>query len=294
MQRMVEWMVARPQNAVLALAATLLLPLLQLFSGVILVVLVLKQGIRVATTETIVAGGLLSLVAFVVQASVPEVVAAMLTTWLPMLLLASLLQATRSLTMTMQVSVIVAVLIVVGFHVVVSDPLAFWQQMLTTMAEISKEMGLQEQANILMSEQASVAGQMTMLVVFSTWSLYSVVFLLGYLLFTQLPGEVKNFGQFRSLNFGRVIAITMALVSMLALATNAIALQNIAFLLFAVFWLQGLAVVHWLHAEGHVPAFGLIAVYAMMPILHVMLLMALAVLGYTDAWFNYRRPRKKA
>jgi hypothetical protein len=290
-QRMVAWLVARPQNAVLALAGTLLLPLLQLLSGVILVVLVLKQGTRVATIEAVVAGGLLSVMALVVQASVPEVVVAVLTTWVPMLLLASLLKVTRSLTLTMQVFVIVAVMIVIGFHVVVSDPLAFWQQTLTTMAEVSRGMGLQQQADILMSEQASVAGQMTMLVVFSTWSLYAVIFLLGYLLFTQSPGEVKSFGQFRNLNFGRVIAITMASVSMLALATDAIGLQNIAFLLFAVFWLQGLAVVHWLHAKGHVPAFGVIAVYAMMPILHVMLLMALAVLGYTDAWFRYRRAK---
>ena len=131
-----------------------------------------------------------------------------------------------------------------------------------------------------------------MLVVFSTWTLYSAVILLGYLLYKQLPGETSDFGKFRDLNFGRVIALIMASVSLLAVATNAMWLQNIAFLLFAVFWLQGLAVVHWLHAEGHMPIFGVIAVYALMPILHVMLVMALAVLGYTDAWFRYRRLRK--
>jgi hypothetical protein len=289
---MVEWLLARPQNGVLALAATLLLPLLQLISGVILVVLVLRQGFRIAITQAIVAGALLALVALLVGASVSSIVASVLVTWLPVLLLAVILQTTRSLTLTMQLSVIIAASIVLGFHVVVSDPLAFWQVMLTTMAEISKEMGLQEQANILMSEQASIAGQMTMLVVFSTWSLYSAMFLLGYLLYTKSPGEGGNFGRFQNLNFGRVIALTMALVSMLALATNVVWLQNIAFLLFAIFWIQGLAIVHWLYAEGRFPAFGLIAVYVLMPILHVMLLMALAAFGYTDAWFRYRRVKK--
>ena len=99
------------------------------------------------------------------------------------------MRATRSLTLTLQVSVIVAALIVIVFHVIVGDPLAYWQTMLTAMAEISKEMGLQEQADILMSEQASVAGQMTMLVVFLSWTLYSASFLLGYLLYRQLPGD---------------------------------------------------------------------------------------------------------
>ena len=289
MQRLVQWLVARPQNAVLALAATLLLPLMQLFSGVILVVLVLRHGTRVAATEAIVAAGLLAVVGLIAGTAVSEVVAAALTIWLPVLLLSVLIQATRSLTLTMQVSVIVAVLIVSGFHIIVGDPLEFWRVVLNTMVEIWTEMGLQEQANILMSEQASVAAQMTMLVVFSTWSLYSAMFLIGYMLYTQIPGVTVDFGRFRNLNFGRVIASAMALVSMLALATNAIWLQNIGFLLLAVFWLQGLAVVHWLHAEGHVPAFGLIAVYALMPILHVMLLMVLAVLGYSDAWFRLRR-----
>jgi hypothetical protein len=292
MQPMVAWLVARPQNAVLALAATLLLPLLQILSGVIMVLLVLRQGARVAATEALIAGGLLAVIALVVGASMQDVVAAMLTTWLPALLLAALMKASRSLTLTLQVSVIVAVLIVVVFHVAVADPLAFWQAMLTAMAEISKEMGLQEQAHFLMSEQALVAGQMTMMVVFSTWTLYSVVLLLGYYLYKGSPGESGDFGQFRNLSFGRVIALLMALVSMLAVATNAVWLQNVAFLLFAIFWLQGLAVVHWLHANGHMPLFGVIAVYVLMPILHVMLVMALAVLGYTDAWFRYRRIRK--
>lgn len=286
------WLVARPQNAVLALAATLLLPLLQVLSGVIMALLVLRQGIRVAAIEGLVAGGLLALIALIVNAPVPDVIVAMLTTWLPALLLAALLQFSRSLTLTMQVSVIVAAVIVIVFHVVVSDPLAFWQSMLTVMAEISQEMGLQEQAEFLVSEQLLVAGQMTMMVVFSTWTLYAAIILLGYLLYKNLPVETRDFGKFRDLNFGRVIALLMASASLLAVVTNAMWLQNIAFLLFAVFWLQGLAVVHWLHAEGHMPIFAVIAVYALMPILHVMLVMALAVLGYTDAWFRYRRIRK--
>ena len=123
--------------------------------------LVLRQGIRVAAIEALVAGGLLALITLVVGASVPDVAAAMLTTWLPALLLATLLQFSRSLTLTLQVSVIVAILIVIVFYVVVSDPLAFWQTILTAMARISQEMGLQEQADFLMSEQALVAKKPT-------------------------------------------------------------------------------------------------------------------------------------
>jgi len=289
---MVVWLVARPQNAVLALAATLLLPVLQILSGIIMVLLVLHQGVRVGVLEGLGAGALLALVALIVGAPIPEIVVTVLITWLPAILLASVLRATRSLTLTLQASVIVAVLIVTVFHVMVGDPLAYWQTMLTAMAEISKEMGLREQADILMSEQASVAGQMTMLVVFSSWTLYSASFLLGYLLYRQLPGDREEFGRFCDLSFGRVIALAMALASVLALASSAIWAQNIAILLFAVFWLQGLALVHWMYTDRNMPLFGVVAVYALMPVLHVMLVMALAVLGYTDVWFRYRRIRQ--
>lgn len=292
MQALVVWLVARPQNAVLALAATLLLPVLQILSGIIMVLLVLRHGVRVAVLEGLGAGALLALVALIVGASIPEIVITVLITWVPALFLASVLRATRSLILTLQVSVIVAALIVIVFHVVVGDPLAYWQTMLTTMAEISKEMGLREQADILMSEQASVAGQMTMLVVFSSWTLYSASFLLGYLLYRQLPGDSGNFGRFCDLSFGRVVALTMALASVLALASSAIWAQNIAILLFAVFWLQGLAIVHWMYTDRNMPLFGVVAVYALMPVLHVMLVMALAMLGFTDVWFRYRRVRQ--
>ena len=73
--------------------------------------------------------------------------------------------------------------------------------------------------------------------------------------------------------------------------SGAIWLQNIAFVMFLVFWLQGLAIVHWLYGEGHLPVFGVVAVYVLMPFLNVILLMGLAILGYVDTWFRMRRVR---
>ena len=60
-----------------------------------------------------------------------------------------------------------------------------------------------------------------------------------------------------------------------------------------VFWLQGLAIVHWMHAEGLLPLAAVVAVYILLPLLQVLLITVLAVLGFTDAWFGYRRRMKK-
>jgi uncharacterized protein YybS (DUF2232 family) len=85
----------------------------------------------------------------------------------------------------------------------------------------------------------------------------------------------------------------MALTSVGAMAAGVPWMQNVAFVVFAVFWLQGLAVLHWLHAEGRLPVFVLVIVYALVPVLNVLLVFALAATGYTDAWFDFRARVKR-
>lgn len=46
MRPIAAWLVARPQNAIIGLAGTLLLPFAQIISGTVMALLVLKQGDR--------------------------------------------------------------------------------------------------------------------------------------------------------------------------------------------------------------------------------------------------------
>lgn len=288
MQAVATWLVARPQNAVLGLAVTLLLPAPQLTSGVIMVLLVLAQGTKLALVEASIAASVLLTVSLLFGVSIASIATLMAGTWVPVFLLALLLLNSRSLTLTMQVSVIITALALVGFYVVVVDPVAFWQPYITTMAEIVKQNNLQLNTELLSAEVMTVSA------VLAFWVLYSVGLLLGYVLYKGLPQETGNFGRFRDLSFGRVIAFTMALTSLLAFVVDAAWLQNLAFVLFVVFWMQGLAIVHWLHGQGQLPLAAVIAVYALLPFLQVLLMTALAVFGYTDAWFDFRRRFKKA
>ena len=289
MQALAAWLVARPQNAVLALAATLLLPVLQILSGIIMVFLVLRQGVRPAVVTGIVAGALLALIALFAGPPVMQVVVSALTTWLPAVFLAAMLLITRSLTLTLQVSALVAAAAVLVFHVLVGDMMAFWQPAMEFMTDWARESNLHEQAQLIETEPAMVAHTLTIVFVASSWTLSALYLLLGYRLTQALPGETASYGRFCDLNFGRVIALIMALTSLLAFASGMAWLQSIAFVIFAVFWLQGLAVVHWLFVDGELPLFVVIMTYVLMPFLHVFLMLALALVGYTDAWFVYRR-----
>ena len=288
MQRLAAWLVARPQNAVMGLAVTLLLPAPQLTSGVIMVLLVLVQGMRQAVIEALVAAAALLTASLIFGVSMASLVTLMAGTWVPVLLLALVLINSRSLTLTVQVSVIVAVVAMTGFYVVVADPVAFWEPYLTTMAEIARQSGLDLNEELLDAEIMTVSATLAF------WMLYIVGLLLGYGLYRKLPAGTEELGRFRDLNIGRVIAFTMALVSLLALVVDVAWLQNFAFVLFAMFWLQGLAIVHWLHAEEILPLGAVVAVYVLLPLLQVLVFTALAIIGYMDAWFGFRRRIKKA
>jgi len=285
---MAKWLVARPLNGVLVLAATSS-PYLGFLSAALVVLLVLHDGTRVATFKAAGAGLLLAVIGVVVGTPPSMILAVAVVYWLPAGLLATTLAVTRSLTLTLQVAALVAVLGMLVFFGIVGDPVAFWETELVAAADIWRNMGAVEMADSLQQGQAMLAAQMTMFIVTLLWTIYAVTLALGYKLFRQLPDETDRFGRFRDLNFGRVLALIMALCSVIALATGAAWLQNIAFVMFAVFWLQGLAIMHWLHGAGILPGFAVAMVYVLMLPLSAVVVIGLAVLGYIDAWFELRR-----
>ncbi len=293
MQAIAAWLVARPQNAVLGLASslafTLLMPLVQVFSGAILAFLVLHQGPKRSLLQGVMAIAIVAAIALISGSATGYVVVSGLVTWTPVFLLSALLRQWRSVNLAMQVSVIVAGLLMLGFFVVMPDPIAYWKSVLTAFSAVFSEAGLHEQADVLLTQQDLIAPQMTLIFVFTSWSMVVCMTLLGNALYQKLPGSSSNYGQFRDLNFGRVLAIVMAVSSLAAMASNAIWIQNVSFLMFSVFWLQGLAIAHWLQAEGRLPGFVLILVYVLLPVLNFIVIVGLAVAGYADAWFAFRR-----
>ncbi|MEX0976297.1 MAG: DUF2232 domain-containing protein [Woeseia sp.] len=289
MRSLAAWLVARPQNAVIGLAATLLLPFAQVISGTVMALLVLRHGAPQSALHGVIAVALLLVISLLLSAPVSQVLANAAVIWVPIMLLAALLRSRRSLTLALQVAALIALLVTLAFYLLLGDPAAYWSDVLVNVAAAFREMGLQQHADTLLAQREVVAAQMTTLVVLATWSLYVTVLLLGYAIFRLLADQPAEFGRFCDLNFGKVLALTMAITSVLAVLTGSVWLQNLAFVAFALFWFQGLAIVHWLYAERGLPILVVIFVYALIPLLNALLIMALAVLGYIDAWFEFRR-----
>lgn len=289
MQPIAAWLVGRPQNGVFGLVGTLLLPLSPLLSGAVVTLLILEQDLRKSAVQVLAAGAVLAIVALLVKAPLTQILVNAAGTWLPAGLLAFLLRYWRSLTLTLQVSAILAIVSTLAFFLLLGDPAAYWNNEIARLVELFREGGLVEQAELLSARQAVIVPQMTMLFVFFSWSVYVLVLLLGYALYLCLPDKEAQFGRFRDLNFGRVLALILAVTSLLALLSDANWLQNVALVVFAIFWLQGLALLHWLRSVNRLPLFVLVATYAMLPFMNVLLVALLAVVGYIDAWFDFRR-----
>ena len=271
----------------------LTLPLLGFLSGAVLVYLLLAQGPRMAIIEAAVAGGLILGLAAALGMPLEPRFGGMVLVWLPAALMGLLLAGSRSLTLALQVSAILAVVAMLAFFTLAGNPVEFWITFLDALVSAWREAGLNEQADRVAPVVDALAEHMTVWVAFASWALSAVMLLLGYSLYQQKPGEKQDFGRFRDLDFGRVIALIMAVTSLVAVLVGMAWLQGIAFLLFAIFSLQGIAIVHWLHANGVVPVFVVVLMYGAMVVLSPIIVTALAVLGYIDAWFGLRHRKAK-
>ena len=213
-------------------------------------------------------------------------------TWLPVFLLALVLATTRSFTLTMQASAILAAAVGLGLSLMITDAVVFWQPLLEIWSDILQQNGA-SMSEVLSLNSEDFANQITVMLVLSGWMVYTLIFMLGYLLYGQLIEKSGVFGRIRDLNFGRVIASTLVLLLVMSFITSSVLLRNIAFILLAMFWVQAVALVHWLRTERRLP-FAVVVVAYVLPLLSSYVAIAMTVLGYLDAWFGIRHLVKKA
>ncbi len=287
MQPIAAWLVARPERAVFILIATFPLPFTQILGSTVLVLLVLSRGLARAAQVAGIAFGAILLLTLVTTVPAATLFQVALTIWLPGILLALLLQRTRSLTLLLQITVLAALVVVVGLYVVLGDSSAYWQEVLKEFASLLRDGGKLQEADLFI-QLLPYTPYMRGFVVSIGWLLHVVAFLAGYAAYISLPGKSDGFGRFSELNFGRVLALVLALTSIVAMASAAVWLENFAFVLFVTFWLQGLAMLHWLRGRGQLPSIVLAAVYVLTVLLGPLLVSAVGIIGYTDAWFDYR------
>ncbi|MEM7431346.1 MAG: hypothetical protein AAF351_05330 [Pseudomonadota bacterium] len=292
MAQLAAWLIARPQFAILALVITALARLFAVLGAGVAVLLVLRQPAQVAAL--VIGAAAFILVAAGAFAGVPIVVnvQGLIALWVPAVLLALLLKKTRSVTLTLQLSVIAMIVIGTVIVLLIGDTLVVWQSGIDYLIAQADNAGAFEIVEWVQANAALLADWLTVVVITALWLTAVVGLMIGYWLSRKVGGD--DWGQICDVDFGKVVAVLLLVVAVVGMLTGNVWIQAIGAFLLVVFFIQGLMVVHWLLENGLAPVTAVITMYIILVLvlwlnLAQYVFAAMAVVGYIEAWLRYRR-----
>lgn len=274
-----------------------LMPILNLLSGALLALVLLWRGYLRALLVLAAAVAGLALVGWASGQGagsllMDPVTGPLFGIWLPALLLAWVLRASRSLALTFAVAGLVGCAVVVGQLVLITDPFAAWQSILAPMLAPLKALGHKSAAEW----QQYIAAMARLMPGTSAAELVvgsgAMLLLARYLQARQMrPGAFGE--EFRSLRLGHVVTVIASLVFVARLILSGPVLDNLAIVLLALFLFQGLAVIHALRHARNWSVGVLVALYVLMAVLPLTLFIVglVSSIGLVDNWFDFRRLR---
>lgn len=281
------WLMERRAARVALLAVLFPLPLALVISAAIAVLITNVKGWRAALADCGLALLLLLGLATMAGTGWLELGSGAALTWLVAILLGAL-RSQMSLTLAVQAAVLLGVAAAVGFTLWIQDPQAYWERVLTDLAQRADSAGLNVGPADLVPGAAQVmTGMMSASAVTSS----VVALFLGCAWSGTAHG--RDFGsEFRQLRMGRTLSLATAGTALL-LATGLRGTADDLLLVFASgFVLQGLSLVHWHGFVRRWPRLWSLALYlpmALLPAVAVLELLGLAVIGLADNIVNLRR-----
>jgi hypothetical protein len=280
----VKWLAERRARRVLLIAAFFPLPFLGLVSAAIVVMTGALRGPREGLIDCAIA--LLLVVGLGVIAGTDPVFLGLTAaaTWLVWLGLASIGGRFGSLTLAVQVAVILAVVGLCVFLLSVDDPAALWA------VEIEKVYAQWADDSLVIEADVPAQARLMTGAVFGGVLLSILVPLLLGLSWAAQLTEVDFGEQFRNLNLGMIIGGLAAVAGLLALVGVE---THGALMIFGVaFMLQGIAVLAWWVRVLGWPSWWwlpLVLGPLAVPLLLVLIVTLLAALGFVDNWDGLRR-----
>jgi hypothetical protein len=293
-----QWLAGNPVGAVLVTGLLGLLPLFGLgiaafLPGAVPALVVLARGERPGTIVAL--GASLILAAVILVFDRPLWMGFIYAAWVlgPPLLLAILLVRTGSLSLCLQVAVLVGTLLLMVLHGSFGDPQQFWAPFVRDLAQQMKTQGLPmdlEKDGLADTLARTLWGWIAVL----TMTLaMSALFLARW--WQSLPEAVGAFGaEFRQIRLGRVLGIAAALVIGVSMFTQQALVDDIGRLFLGALVLVGLAAAHRRVAEGKLGPVTLWATYATLVLVAPVAVIGLAAWGFVDNWLRSQPPAPSA
>ena len=207
--------------------------------------------------------------------------------WLPVVILAALLQRRESWQQVLQLALAVALMSVLVFHLLVADPVAFWKPLFEPLLKIPffQQQFPDTDKNVLLEASAKIAIGIAM-------AIMMITIIASLMLARHWQASLYNPGGFKAelekLSLGRMAGIVMMIMTSWVLLTGYPLLVNLVIAGLAVFIFQGIALVHSIHGSRNLHIGWLIGFYVLLVLLPELSIL-LATLGIIDSVANLRK-----
>lgn len=271
---------------------SLVLPLLSILSGAAVGLVTLRLGSRQGALMIAAATALVAVLALVSLGSGIPALMFLALLWLPLWLTAWVLRASRSLALASAVAGLLGLAGVLATHVALGDLSDWWRQVLLTVFGPAMEAGgpwadRETVTHILDAISRFMTGLMAAGMVINALMCLYLARVWQASLYN--PGGFRN--EFYELRLGSWMAwLTLAVMGLYLLPLNAVTrvAGDCMIVVLSLYVLQGMAMVHAIVAMKKLHMAWLVALYVIFFALP-QLMVAVAIMGLADTWFDFRR-----
>lgn len=298
MQSLVRFMVRSRTHAIATAVICMLLPLFSFVSGGIIGLTVLRYGLADGALVLVVTTAVATLAMGLLLDTFQPVVIFVLFTGLPVLVLAWVLRQTASQGTTLTAAGAMGGVVLAGIHLLTADPLTWWRARLERyVAQPIRDANPDLTPELLEQLDQTMQGMSMLMLSLPAATIVGAMLILWLARWMHaMLDNPGGFGkEFRELSMDRrmaFVAVALALLAILAGNFAAGLFRGLLVLAIIMYTIQGIALAHAVVHKRGASAAWLVAMYLAFVIVPPAAVLGLALAGFSDTWFDFRRRRR--
>lgn len=268
-----------------------LLPVLGLLANAAIALVTLRKGWQEGLLITLIGSVAMALLTYVEQHNVVLGFVMALIQWIPVVLLAWVLNQTISWKITLQMLFGLSVLAVFVLHILIPDITIFLSTLFDSTMMNNARLSTEDKTNL--GELKQAIPKIAPVFVGVITAIVSGMIIIALLIARYWQAQLYNPGGFgeelRELRLGKLSALIMLSIVILELLTQSYMVAELLICGVAVFLFQGIALVHALVKRNDMHQLWLVAMYLLLILLNWRMAPILAAVGIIDSFADFRR-----
>ena len=288
--------IVRSRTHAIAVAVMgMLLPPFSFVTGGIVGLTALRYGLADGALVLAVTMAVSTLAMGLLLGTYQPVVIFILFTGLPVILLAQVLRRTESQGATLAAAGAMGALVLAGIHLLTADPVTWWRMKLERfVAQPIRDANPDLAPEMLEQLDEAMAGMSMLMLSLPAATVIGAMLILwlARLMHASLDNPGGFGKEFRALRLDPRVAYAGVALALLAIVAGNFAgglFRGLLVLVIIVYTIQGIALVHAVVRKRGASVAWLAAVYAGIVIMPPAAILGLALTGFSDTWFDFRR-----